>query len=260
MKRIDKIFLLMLLVLASAGSARAGVLEGTMAQGNALYETRDYTGAVTEYEKVLRYGVRNSAVHYNLGNAWFKLHRYGPAILNYERALRLDPGDADATGNLAYARSLIIDRVEEDQENIYLQLLKQFRDGLSPDQAAFIFLTAWLVFFGAIFLRIIGNGSGRKSARGRVIFYTALLALLVMTAAGLQYGLHWHHITSTDRAIVMTEKVDVTSAPGADSKLVTLVHEGLEVRIVEAREGWLRITIPGVGLGGWVSADQVERI
>lgn len=246
--------------LAAGPAAVAGVLEGTMSRGNALYESGDYTGAVGEYEKVLRYGMRNSAVHYNLGNAWFKLDRHGPAILNYQRALRLDPGDQDAAGNLAYARSQIIDRVEGNRENIYLRLLLRFRDALSPDMAAFIFLAAWLVFSSALFIRIVANGAHRGSARSRLVFYTALVALLVMAAAGLQYGLHWHYLTSGDSAIVMAEKADVTSAPGTDSKLVTLIHEGLQVRIIEAREGWVRITIPGVGLGGWVPEDSVERI
>lgn len=246
--------------LAAGSSAVAGVLEGTMSRGNALYESGDYAGAVAEYEKVLRYGMRNSAVYYNLGNAWFKLDRPGPAILNYQRALRLDPGDQDAAGNLAYARSQIIDRVEGNWDNIYLRLLLRFRDALSPDQAAFIFIAAWLLFSATLFIRIVSNGAHKGSARGRLVFYTALAALLVMAATGLQYGLHWHHLTSGDRAIVMAEKADVTSAPGTDSKLVTLVHEGLQVRIVEAREGWVRITIPGVGLGGWVPEDQVERV
>ncbi len=180
-------FFAALLVFAAGAAANAGVLEGTMSRGNALYESGDYSGAVAEYEKVLRYGMRNGAVHYNLANAWFKLHRPGPAILNYERALRLDPGDVDAARNLAYVRSRIIDRVDEDQENIYLRLLKRFRDALTPDQAAFIFLAAWLVFSGALLVRILGNGAHRGSARGRLVFYTALAALLVMAAAGMQY-------------------------------------------------------------------------
>jgi len=255
---VARMVLFLLLLAGTATAVPAGVLEGTMARGNTLYESGDYRGAATEYEKVLRYGLRNSAVQYNLGNAWFKLDRPGKAILHYERALRLNPGDADAAGNLAYARSLIIDRVETAEENIYLRLLQRFRDALTPDQAAFILLAAWLVFSAALFFRIIGNGG--RTVRGRLLFYTGLLALTVMLLAGLQYGLHWRHLTADDRAIVMTEKVDVTSAPGTDSKLVTLIHEGLEIRIVEEREGWLRITIPGVGLGGWVPADQVERI
>ncbi len=210
--------LALILTLCPIGpDASAGVLEGTMSRGNALYESGDYAGAVAEYEKVLLYEMRNGAVHYNLGNAWFKLDRPGPAILHYERALRLDPGDVDAARNLAYARSRIIDRVTEDQENIYLRLLKRFRDALTPDQAAFVFLAAWLILSAALFVRIISNGAHRGSARSRLVFYTALLALLVMAAAGLQYGLHWRHLTSTDTAIVMADKVDVTKTghPGS---------------------------------------------
>jgi len=252
--------LLVLLIISAAPGARAGVLEGTMTRGNALYESGQYREAVAEYEKVLRYDLRNSVVHYNLGNAWFKLDRAGSAILHWERTLRLDPGDADAAANLTYARERIIDRVAETEKNIYLRLLLRFRDAFTPDQAAFTFLIAWLIFSAALFLRIVGNGSGRKSARRRLIFYTALFALVLMLATGLQYGLRWRHLTSTDQAIVMEEKVDVVSAPGADAKLVTPVHEGLKVRIVEEREGWLRIVIPGAGLGGWVPAAQVERI
>jgi len=260
MKRGARLLILVLLMVFTASAAMAGVLEGTMARGNALYESGEYQEAVAEYQKVLRYGMRNAAVHYNLGNGWFKLDRLGPAILHYERALRLNPGDDDARGNLAYARSLIIDRVDQTETNIYLRLLMKYRGALSPDQSAFIFLAAWLIFSAAILMRIIGNGSNRKSARNRLIFYTALAALLVMIASGMQYGFRWRHLTSTDQAIVMTEKVDVTSAPGADAKLVTLIHEGLKIRIVEEREGWLRIDIPGVGLGGWVPADEIERI
>lgn len=248
------------LVSTLAVPAAAGVLEGTMARGNQLYEDGDYQGAVAQYEKVLDYGLRNAAVHYNLGNAWYKLGRPGRAILHYERALRLDPGDDDARRNLAYVRGRTIDRVADGGENIYLRLLHRFRDALTLDQAAFAFLGAWLLLSAAVFLRIIGNGALRGTARGRTIFYTALFALLVMAASGLQYGLHWRQVTDDSTAIVTAEKVDVTSAPSGDAKLVTPVHEGLKVRVIEAREGWLRIVIPGVGLGGWVPDDQLERI
>jgi hypothetical protein len=61
--------------------------------------------------------------------------------------------------------------------------------------------------------------------------------------------------------VIVAEQVDVTSGPGGpDQYLVEFdLHSGTEVRLLESRPGWRRVTLPG-NLQGWVPEEAVELV
>jgi uncharacterized protein YgiM (DUF1202 family) len=62
--------------------------------------------------------------------------------------------------------------------------------------------------------------------------------------------------------VVLAEKVNVTSGPGAtDQYLVEFeLHAGAEVRQLDARSGWKQIALPGNHIQGWVPENAIELV
>jgi uncharacterized protein YgiM (DUF1202 family) len=60
-------------------------------------------------------------------------------------------------------------------------------------------------------------------------------------------------------AVVVTENAYVRSGPGESSPRLAEIHEGLKVRVLGEREGFLQVSLAN-GLTGWVPREQVERI
>ena len=56
--------------------------------------------------------------------------------------------------------------------------------------------------------------------------------------------------------------MDVTSGPGTGDQYVIEfnLHSGAEIRVLEHRPNWRRITLPGGNFQGWVPADAVENV
>ena len=245
---------LLLAVFAPAGEARASTVRELFETGNGAYEQGRYQDAAASYEKILGYGVVDPRVLFNLANAHFKMGRLGAAILNYERALRLDPSDRDVRDNLEYARGLIRDRVTEAEIPYPVQVLRSFIDRLSIDLLAGLFLCAFYVaaaLLGALPL------TASYTARRALGYGTALAALAVL-ATGIALGYAIDRTTS-ERAIVMEDKVDVLSGPAGDNTVLFTVHEGARLELRNRRDGWYQVSLPNA-MSGWVPAAAVEKV
>ena len=90
------------------------LLLATFTEANQQYADGNFAEAANMYEQLIAQ-TPSSEVYYNLGNAYFKQNELAQAILAYERCLRLDPRNKDAKYNLAFARSRIIDNIEDNQ-------------------------------------------------------------------------------------------------------------------------------------------------
>src|SRR5204862_4635113 len=73
-------------------------------KANQDYSEGNFQEAVHGYQSLVKSGLWNANLFYNLGNAWFRLGDFGEAILNYERAVALDPHHPEAGANLALVR------------------------------------------------------------------------------------------------------------------------------------------------------------
>jgi hypothetical protein len=60
-------------------------------------------------------------------------------------------------------------------------------------------------------------------------------------------------------AIVVTENAYVRSGPGEASPRLAEIHEGLKVRVLSEREGFVQVSLAN-GLTGWSPEAQVETI
>ena len=54
--------------------------------------------------------------------------------------------------------------------------------------------------------------------------------------------------------------MNVTSGPGEQYVTEFTLHSGAEVRLIERRDYWVRLALPGGQLQGWVPAEAVEAV
>jgi tetratricopeptide (TPR) repeat protein len=228
--------------------------EESFRRGNAAYEQGRYDDAARAYHDVLRYGVRDVRVEYNLANAEFRSGRLGLAILHYERAHRLDPVDPDVLANLEYARAQCVDRVEAAPEPALLRAVHGLQDRLGPDRQAWLFVAAcWLV--AALVTWCTARPGGWTPAGGWVLAASLLAASLV--AASWQATLR--RLDDRRFAVVTQQVADVLAGPGENNATLFTVHEGLTLRVRAEREDWMQVGLPN-GLNGWIADRAVERL
>jgi hypothetical protein len=226
-----------------------------MLAANQAYENGEYLEAAAGYEAIIRYGINNSDLYYNLGNAYFKHGDLGRAILNYRRAYRLAPRDPDILTNLTIARAQTVDRLEAANEGSLANLVQMAEEWLTLREAAFLALALWLILCGLAILAIL-----QPRLRGWWAIGFVIMGFLLLV--GLASMLNRYYTEQVyPPAVIVVQQVDVTSGPGgADQYLVEFdLHSGAEVQLLESRPGWRRINLSG-NLQGWVPEETVEPV
>ena len=113
MKITATLFILLLAVTTGVHAAPARDNARDFIAAMAAYKAQDYPAAIEILETIVKNGVVNGQLYYNLGNAYLKNNDLGRALLWYERALALLPNDPDLRFNADFARSLTRDASEE---------------------------------------------------------------------------------------------------------------------------------------------------
>ncbi|MBD1924413.1 tetratricopeptide repeat protein [Microcoleus sp. FACHB-831] len=68
-------------------------------------ETKDYKGAIADFNQALRLDPKNAKAYFNRGFAYSSLENYQNAIEDYTKAIQMKPGDAEAFYNRGLAYS-----------------------------------------------------------------------------------------------------------------------------------------------------------
>lgn len=220
-----------------------------------LYQEDRFTEAVEIYESIRRAGVEDGVLYYNLGNAYFKSGRLGLAIVSYERARKLLPGDEDVRANLAFANSLVSGGLAPPPLPLAIGWAVEAYRRTGPPALAWIVGLSFLAGGIAVSLLLLDRWPGLRSPTMGVLAAAGLAALV----AGASLAAKVQAERSRVEGIIVTENAYVRSGPLETSPRLAEVHEGLKVRIVSEREGFLQVTLAN-GLTGWLPREQVERI
>jgi tetratricopeptide (TPR) repeat protein len=244
-------------------------------QGNRMYETGDFEGAVATYEQIAERGVVSPTLHYNLGNAYYKIGDLGRAVLNYERALRLAPRDADARSNLALVRSMLRDKHLIDEPGYAKRAAGWVYHRVNLREsyliASIVYIVLVIVIIGFIFregasvsrlyrrLSLLSPGRflGLDKTQDFVLAMATLMVLLVASTSTAYFK--YRSATSRRAAIVVEEEVPVYGSPSEGSTLQFKIHEGTRVTTGQKRPGWIQVNLAG-DLSGWINDRSVERI
>ena len=257
MKRIIPLCLMSLwLIIAPAALAQGPNPVDVMAQANQLYEAGQFSEAAVAYQSLVDAGFENGTLFFNLGNAYFKQEDWGNAILNYRRAQRITPRDPDIWANLTLARAHTVDQIEAEGQVFFSQLLKVPEQWLTLNELAIVTLALWFVLIGLI---ILITRLPSEAWKQRFSYLTVVTGVLL--GIGILSMASWLYLSNTQPdGVIVALEVDVTSGPGDQYIKEFTVHSGTEIGILEERSNWVRITLPGGQLQGWVPAPSVAVV
>jgi tetratricopeptide (TPR) repeat protein len=219
-------------------------------RANGAYEEGRYSRAVELYASLLEDGAENGRLHYNLGNAYLRNGQLGPAIASYRRALRLQPRNADAQANLAFARQSARDAIAPPEPGPLVRTFFFWHVGLSRSEAFRLGAVANLLFWLVLLLAMV-----RPSAE---LLRGVAVSLLVVTLALLGSAVA-RTLAPDQVAVVVPQQVDVYSGTDSEAVLRFKLHAGTELRLQEEREGWIRVQLPD-GEQGWMEREFVEIV
>ena len=262
MKRLRRHIIVSLAALAGLAAvvgvalAQAPSPTELMAEANAQYERGEYADAAQQYEALIDGGYEDATLYYNLGNAYFKRGDLGRAVLNYLRAEELSPRDADIRANLDLARGRAVDQVESGGESLIASVSNVARRWMTVGEMSVISLLFWVASALAIGTLIVWRAVPRRTAvrNGAIVSSAATLLSLLLLLSMLYAN------PNDDSAVVVESTVDVVSGPGEQYETEFTLHSGAQVRLVDSRQGWVRIALPGDDLQGWAPSNAVEGL
>jgi tetratricopeptide (TPR) repeat protein len=199
----------------------------------------------------LEAGISDGPVYYNLGNSCFKQKKLGEAIYYWEKARQLMPSDRETRENLELANLMIVDKIEPVQDPLLLKLLSELVSLLTVEQESWVVLVLF-VAANALFTLYL---TARKSAHRFLISSLALGLLFLLFCGSLIWKIYERDYRQN--GIVIAQKVDVRSGPGAENITVFSIHEGIKVRVLGTTNGWVQITLPN-GWNGWLPRADVR--
>jgi tetratricopeptide (TPR) repeat protein len=241
--------------LVSAGQAAdsdRGTLPSVFAKANASYASGDFTGAEKLYRQILSSGVESGAVLYNMGNACFKQKKIGEAIYYWEKARQILPRDADVRTNLELANLYVVDRIEELPAPLSVRWIRSAVGFFTTEQEGWLVLGLFLIanILAAVFICTRSPSVALKALLSASM--AAFLALLC--AASLAWKVY--DSKNTSKGVVIAEKVEIRSGPGADNITVFTVHEGIVLKVHSQAGGWYQVSLSN-GWSGWLPSNTV---
>ena len=229
---------------------------GALKAANQLYVAGHYSEAAAIYEQLISQGGRDSALYYNLGNAYTQQGDLGRAILNYQLAAQLAPRDQDIQANLALARTQVVDAYPEVPAGPFDSLAKLTSSWQSLNETATLALLIWFALgFMVLFWRLLQPGRLQNSIR-----YSALILLLLVVVVSLSLGSRILGEVNQPEGIIVAPIVTVSSSPNEEHTTKTQLHSGTEVNLLETNGDWIRFSVPGDVVEGWLPVEAVELI
>lgn len=248
------IWFLSLALWSPAISARAANPESVeFSRGNAHFQSGDFAAAELCYRQILERGLESGALYYNLGNACFKQKKIGEAIYFWEKANRLSPGDTDVTENLRFANLLVVDRIEVPDDPLPVRLLSAAVRFFTVREES---IAGLLLFVGAnallaLYLLTFRPRLAYWALTGCIVL--SMLTLLVAASVAWKVYQEDHN----REGVVVVQKVEIRSGPGAENVTVATVHEGIMVRVGTESAGWCQVILPN-GWTGWVPSSAIR--
>lgn len=229
-------------ILQSSAFASDASMSALIAKAEASYDGGDYNAAVEEYEKLLKSGLRNGHVYYNLGQAFYKSGKSGQAMAAFLAARRLLPRNPDVKANIEFIRQKLTDRLEVEKSPSLLGTLLFWTKLFTPLELwriAAILLALLCFIYGYLVL---------KSAKGpvRIGFGAAfgLPALIAISAVVTS-------VTEVKWGAVTGKEAVVYSGPADQNPVLFQLNEGAPFIYRQTSGEWLQISLTD-GKKGWI--------
>ena len=218
-------------------------------EANRAYKNDQFQEAVDGYLKLIANGNKNGHIYYNLGNAYYRLGDLGKAILFFERARLLLPRDDDLIFNLTHARNQAVDAVGDVQTFSLADFLGL--DSLNLYETFLVFS-----IFNVFFFIILGIRLYKKTEWS---FYLSIFLVIVIGIGGCALALKWYQVTTDDRAVVLSDEVEVRAGPDPGDTTLFKINEGTVVHHERSEGDWVLLNL-SKNKRGWAPSKQLDRI
>jgi len=224
-------------------------------KANNLYQTGKYTEAIELYSIIEKQELISDDLFFNLGNCYYKLNKVAPSIYYYEKALKINPANEDASINLAFAKRMTIDVIEDLPKTFLQRFSASVIQKLPFDTWAIIAVLA-SILASILFLLYHFSFSSRKKL---FYFNTSIFAVFVLLITVFFAFQNYKTVQKDRTAIIFVAKVEIKNAPSTSSEEVFELHEGTKVIVLDALDNWRKIKIAD-GKVGWIYADDLKEI
>jgi len=222
-------------------------------KANEYYSLKDYQNALKLYSELIERGVKNHKLYYNMGNTYSKLNRIGYSVLYFEKALLLKPFDRDTRENLEYVKRSLKDRIVPLYNGGFFKIIRTL---LSYINLRITIYTEMIIFtLLIIFINLYIFFPFKRSKLKRFIFIISLLFIISFT---LTFS-YRSYTKRKPRGIIVKEEIKVKDAPITESNTLFILHEGTEIKLIENRGEWIRLSLAD-GRQGWTSKDSAELL
>lgn len=246
---MKKLFYILLLITQSFWAQDA------FEKGNQLYQKGNYQEAAKVYEGILASGQESVDVYFNLGNCFYKLNKVAPAIYNYEKALLLSPNDAEIQNNLAFAKKMTIDDIQEIPQVGFSKIISDFTSAFHYDTWAWVTIALAALFLLSFVLYYFSYATIVKR-----IFFSGMIVFLLVMLVSLFAGFYEkNRLQKHQPAIVFAEVVNIKSEPNSASQNAFVLHAGTKVIILEDLDNFHKIQLADLK-EGWVEKSAVKEI
>jgi tetratricopeptide (TPR) repeat protein len=222
---------------------------------NNLYQSEKYTEALQVYSSIEKKGLISDDLFFNMGNSYYKLNKVAPSIYYFEKALKLNPSNEDAAINLAFAKRMTIDVIEELPKTFLQRLSANFIEKLPYDTWALIAVIASFLAALLFLLYYFSYSSNKK-----LFYFNISIFAVFILVLSVFFAFHNYNIIQKNRAaIIFVAKVEIKNAPSTSSEEVFELHEGTKVMVLDELDNWKKIKIAD-GKVGWIYADDLKEI
>ena len=232
----------------------ASAFDETFERAGEAYRQEDYALAARLYQQLIREGVHEPAVFYNLGNTWYEMDHIGAAATNYERALQLKPGWQDARVNLQQCFARTRRKLDAPGRRNWEQGLFFWHYSLSPGTAAVMACVFWVAFWANLSLL-----QWRPFAFQKGLAVALACLTVAFTASAIVKR------NPPERAVTINDVASVYDRPDQDAVVRFRLYEGDRVSIEGRRAaggrrpGWLQIQT-AQGERGWARQESLLEI
>ncbi len=224
-------------------------------KANDFYKNGQYTKAAQLYLNIEKSGLESDDLYFNLGNSYYKLNKVAPSIYYYEKALKINPMHQDASNNLAFAKRMTIDVIEDLPKTFFQRFSSNVIQKLTYNTWAILGVTA--SFLAALLFLLYYFSAVPK--RKILYFNITIFAVFVMTVSVIFAYSNYETTQKSRSAIIFASKSEIKNAPSLNSEPVFELHEGTKVTILDELSNWKKIKLAD-GKIGWVNVADIKEI